>query len=131
MKTILDQLDNFFEQQKETEQKVFFFLPILLFGFLSYYFLYPITDENLNNALRTQQNLANNINSVKTENQNLRVSNTSLTNQIKQKNKELVVLNKQKVEVDNLIKKLSFLKFDIKNGQNFIMIFQKFLRNLD
>jgi len=113
MKHILDSLDQFFETQKENEQKLLFFLPVLLFGFLSYYFIYPITDDNLNKAINSNQSLNKKISNIKLNNIKLRRENAKLNKILKVANKTLKELNAQKVELDTLLKKLQFLKFDL------------------
>jgi len=113
MKHILDNLDQFFETQKEQEQKLLFFLPVLLFGFLSYYFIYSITDENLINAINSNKSLNQKISKIKSDNIKLRRKNAKLNKTLKVANKTLKELNTQKVELDTLLKKLQFLKFDL------------------
>ena len=113
MKHILDNLDQFFETQKEQEQKLLFFLPVLLFGFLSYYFIYSITDENLINAINSNKSLNQKISKIKLDNIKLRRGNAKLNKTLKVANKTLKELNTQKVELDTLLKKLQFLKFDL------------------
>jgi len=116
---ILDSLDKFFEEQKEQEQKLFMFLPVLLFGFLIYYFIYPITDENLNKAINSNQSLNKKISNIKSNNITLRKQNAKFSKILKVANKTLKELNTQKVELDTLLKKLQFLKFDLVKWADF------------
>jgi len=116
---ILDSLDKFFEEQKEQEQKLFMFLPVLLFGFLSYYFIYPITNENLNKATNSNQSLNKEISDIKSNNIRLRKQNAEFSKILKVANKTLKELNAQKVELDTLLKKLQFLKFDLVKWADF------------
>jgi len=116
---ILNQIDEFFEQQKESEQKVFFFLPILLFGFLSYYFIYPITDSDLNNAIRKDKSLHQEISKTTSSNQRLKRENLQIASSIKKIDKELKELKINQKEVDNLVAQLSFLKFDLNKWAKF------------
>jgi hypothetical protein len=113
MNDILDKLDSFLEKSKESEQKLFFLLPILIFGFLSYYFLYPITDRNLINAEHRQQQLTKKISSLEQTNLRLKNHNLKIMKILKIANVKLKKLHQQKDEVSSLVKKLSFLKFDL------------------
>ena len=110
---ILDQIDEFLNNQKESEAKLFFFLPILLFGFLSYYFLYPITDEDLNNALNTNKKLHSDINKLNAKINNLNRGNLGLKRNIVIEKKELKQLTQNKIKYDELVKNLKFLKFNL------------------
>ena len=119
MNKLLDQLDEFLESQKDSEQKVFFFLPVLLFGFLSYYFLYPVTDENLKNSVQESNSLKTKILATKNDNIRLKNSNLRLSAIIKKEDKALVILHKNQKEVDELVKELMFLKFDLNKWADF------------
>jgi len=119
MNIILDQLDNFLASQKESEQKLFFFLPILLFGFLSYYFLYPITDESLTNSINKNRSLKTNIQNVQNTNNKLKTNIIKIQKVIKKEDKKIAVLKKNKEELDKLLKQLMFLKFDLNKWSNF------------
>jgi hypothetical protein len=119
MSKILDNIDDFLNQQKESEAKVFFFLPVLIFGFLSYYFLYPITDQNLTNAKNQNQNLISKINTTKMTINSFRINNKKLIKDIKGIEKEIVVLKQEKEKFESLIKDLGFLKFNLVEWSNF------------
>jgi len=101
MNQILDQIDEFLDSQKE-QAKLLFFMPVLLFGFLSYYSLYPITDEMRETSLNTYKNLTNDLQKTKSKNQSLINSNLRITNSIKKQKKELALLEKDKKELDFL-----------------------------
>ena len=67
MNDILNQLDEFFYQQKESERNVVFILPFLLMGFLTYYFVYPVTDEALTTAINEKKSIETKIQKKKQE----------------------------------------------------------------
>ena len=113
MGAILNQLDEFFNSRKESEQTLIFFLPLLLFGFISYYFIYPITDNSLQNAENTHKSLLSRIENTKKENFRLKTDNLKMLKILKFANVKLKELNNQKVEIEDLIKKLEFLKFNL------------------
>jgi len=117
--SILDQIDGFLNSQKESEAQVFFFLPILLFGFISYFLIYPITDENLKNAISKKEGLTSNITTTK-NNINSNMANRNQSKRlIKQIDVELLSLNKTKKDMESLVNELVFLKFDLKDWSEF------------
>jgi len=119
MNSILNQLDSFFRSQKESEQKLFFLLPILLFGFLSYYFFYPVTDHDLNKAMKKNKSLHSKISKIKSKNLRLKNENIRLERSIVKINKEIKILQNNKKEIDSLLSKLLFLRFDLNKWANF------------
>ena len=119
MNKLLDKLDEFLETQKESEQKLFFFLPVFLFGFLSYYFLYPITNQNLENSINENKSLQSKISKLKTTNNDLKNQNLKLSTILKKADKILIDLRKDKNEMDSLINQLDFLKFDLNKWAEF------------
>lgn len=119
MNKLLDKLDKFLETQKESEQKLFFFLPVLLFGFLSYYFLYPMTNQNLENSINENKSLQSKISNLKTTNNGLKNQNLKLSTILKKADKILIDLRKDKNEMDSLINQLDFLKFDLNKWAEF------------
>ena len=110
---ILDQIDEFLDNQKESEAKLFFFLPILLFGFLSWYILYPITDSNLKNSLNENNQLHANINNFNNQVNSYMSGNLRLKREISNVKQELQRLKNNKVNYDKLINKLKFSKFNL------------------
>lgn len=110
---ILDQIDKFLDNQKENEAKLFFFLPILLFGFLSYYLIYPITNQDLKNSLDKYDKLQKNINKFNNEISNFNRGNARLKLDIAKINQDLKVLHKDKIKYDELVRELKFLRFDL------------------
>jgi hypothetical protein len=118
MNQILDQIDEFLDSQKE-QAKLLFFMPVLLFGFLSYYFLYPITDEMRKTSLNTYKNLTNDLQKTQSKTQQLINSNLRIAKSLQKNKKELALLEKDKKELEMLINKLSFLKFDIDKWAKF------------
>ena len=113
MSKILDSIDQFLDSQKESEAKVFFFLPVLLFGFLSYYFIYPVTDGNLTNTIQEKKRLSDDIQKTKQSNNSLKISISTTNSQIKTGNKVIESLTYSKEELEQLVKQLTFLRFDL------------------
>lgn len=113
MDRILNQLDQFFNKQKESEQKLMFFLPLLLFGFISYYFVYPISDQALRHALSTNKNLKLEIVNTKRNNTILMSNNAQIKRTLKVAEEKLKELRKSKEEIQKLVDRLSFLKFNL------------------
>jgi len=119
MNKLLDSIDEFLNSQKENEAKVFFILPVLLFGFLSYYFIYPITDENLINANDKFSQLEQKINKTEKSNNSLNTENMKIKTILKKADKELVGLRAKKDQFSGLVKQLNFLKFDLEKWVTF------------
>jgi hypothetical protein len=110
---ILDDLDEFFKAKKDNEKYMYFFLPILLFGFLSYQFVFPITDEALNEQINRENDLKNKITQINRDLSLLQLQNSKLPVAItRDTNKHKKLLNDRE-RVDSLVKQLDFLKFDI------------------
>ena len=110
---MLDQIDEFLDAQKENEAKVFFVLPILLFGFLSWYFIYPITDGNLKNTISKNSELHKNIKDAKKDINDFNKKNIQLRKNISELKIDLKKLHKNKIKYDELVKKLKFLRFNL------------------
>jgi len=119
MKKILDSLDEFLSSRKEQEQQLLFFLPVLLFGFLSYSFLYSITNKNLNNSIRKENNLTTEIEQIKKTNISLKSNNVHLKKILKSADVKLKELNKEKEDLNILVNQLGFLKFDLPKWAGF------------
>jgi len=119
MKYILNQLDQFFEQQKEQEQKLLFFLPILVFGFISYYFIYPITDKML--RIETQKNtqLSRQISQETLNKQRLINIINHDKKMLKILEKQLSSLEEESQKIKNLVNKISFFKIDVNKWVGF------------
>jgi len=119
MNDILDKLDSFLEKSKESEQKLFFLLPILIFGFLSYYFLYPINNTKLTEAINKNQNLNQKIEQITNKNNRLNTNNLRIKKILKLADRKLAQLNKQKIEIETLTKKLVIFRFDLQKWADF------------
>ena len=119
MNDILDKLDSFLEKSKESEQKLFFLLPILIFGFLSYYFLYPINDTKLTEAINKNKNLNQKIEQITNKNNRLNTNNLRIKKILKLADRKLAQLNKQKIEIETLTKKLVIFRFDLQKWADF------------
>lgn len=129
MNTILDKLDKFFEAQKENEQKLFFLLPLIVIGFIVYYFVYPITDDMLSDSLNKNRNLINQINS---KNSNiLRVKNSIV--RLKNAKHKLIIENKKltviQTKMQSLINRVKFLIFDLNRWANIYNTIPKYVKN--
>jgi len=105
MNNILDKIDDFLNTQKESEQKLFFILPILFFGFIVYYFIYPITNQMLENETKQQLN-----NQIEKKYSDIR----KIKNDIVQVKKAQVKLEKEKKELDEMKIKMETLKSKLK-----------------
>jgi Tfp pilus assembly protein PilO len=110
---ILDQLDAFFAKQKEEEQKVFFILPLIVIGFIVYYFILPITTEILDESLRKNQELHSKINKKEMGINNFKNSIVRINNQRRILKIKIKKLSKVEVIMQNLLKKVQFLIFDL------------------
>jgi len=119
MNQILDKIDAFLNAQKEEEAKLLFILPIILFGFLSYYSLYPITDKIQNNSETKNQQLKSKLSDVKASIQTLKTKNLKIQATLKQADKKLAKLQENKQTLTKLVNQLSFLKFDIDKWAKF------------
>jgi len=64
MNNLLDGIDSFLNKQKESESQLFFILPILLFGFVSYFLIYPVSDQTLKTSVALQKKLNQKIQKV-------------------------------------------------------------------
>ena len=116
---ILDQIDQFLDNQKENEAKLFFVLPILLFGFLSWYFIYPITDKGLNQSINKNNQLHNDINTYTNQIYNFKLGNANLNRKIYNIKNHIKQLNKEQMKYNELVKKLKFLRFDLVSWAKF------------
>jgi len=113
MNNILNQLDEFFYKQKESERSVFFLLPFLLAGFLSYYFVYPVTDESLKNAENKKQILDNKIQTKKQKNMGLEVSNKKIPISIKKITNAVKNMQNIQSRLSDLLNQIRFVVFDL------------------
>lgn len=119
MSNILDQLDEFFEKQKKQEQQILFFVPLLVFGFLSFYFLYPITSSYLEDIEYNKDNLESKLSKVKSNISFLKMDNMRYTSNIVNINNTLKHYKNQKIQTDELVAKLGFLRFNIDKWAKF------------
>jgi hypothetical protein len=126
---ILDQLDTLFTTQKETEQQLFFILPLIIIGFIVYYFIFPITTDMLNKSLNKNQQLHRKINSKE-------MSIIRLKNSIARINKEgrilkvkIKELKKVEIVMNNLLKKVRYLIFNLKRWAEIYNTIPKYVKN--
>ena len=104
MNELLYQIDEYFKDKKESEVYAHFLLPFLLFGFLTYQFIYPITDNNLNTAREQNKKLNNDLATTKA---NIAKTQRSINNdikQIKETKVQIKSLDKDKMKIDELVK---------------------------
>jgi len=113
MNDILNQLDEFFYQQKESERNVFFILPFLLAGFLSYYFVYPITDEALTTAINEKNSIESKIQKKKQENMGLKTANKRIPVKIKRIENEVKNMQSIQNRLSELLNNIRFVVFDL------------------
>jgi hypothetical protein len=111
---ILDKLDAFFDSQKETEQKLTFFFPILIIGFIVYYFIFPITNDMFNNALHKNRQLNKAINSKQIHITRLKNSIINITKKRRILKIKIKKLEQTEIVMKKLLNKVKFLIFDLK-----------------
>jgi hypothetical protein len=111
---ILDKLDAFFDSQKETEQKLTFFFPILIIGFIVYYFIFPITNDMFNNALHKNRQLNKVINSKQIHITRLKNSIINITKKRRILKIKIKKLEQTEIVMKKLLNKVKFLIFDLK-----------------
>jgi len=129
MNDILDKLDQFFETQKENEQKLFFVLPILLFGFIVYYFIYPVTDKILSDTLNHNKQLISQINTQQSnilKTKNLIVGVKRATNKLEIEEKELL---KTKAIMEALKNRVKFLIFNLNRWAKIYNTIPNYVKN--
>ena len=119
MNEILNNIDEFLESQKEQEQKLFMFLPILLFGFIIYYFIYPITQSMVDEAQNSYLSLEKDVTKIKKDNFKLKTNNIKMSKAIRNYQKELKNLEVEKATLNKILKKIEFLKFDLDKWARF------------
>jgi hypothetical protein len=126
---ILDQLDTFFESQKETEQKVFFILPLIIIGFIVYYFIFPVTSDMLNNSINKNRKLNNDINTKKVSIMN--VKNSIIKIKAKRRIVKLKIKKLKKIEIvmNNLLNQVKFLIFNLNRWADIYNTIPKYLKN--
>ena len=80
---------------------------------MSYYFIYPVTDGNLTNTIQEKKRLSDDIQKTKQSNNSLKISISTTNSQIKTGNKVIESLTYSKEELEQLVKQLTFLRFDL------------------
>lgn len=122
----LEKIDSYFEGKKNSETYLIFAMVFTVILFFFYSFIFPITDKNLNQTLRSTKEIESKLreeqaylNSVSKEN--------DATFYIKQLKSE-IESSKLRLEktlyinsyIDNKLKELSYLLFNEKNWANFL-----------
>jgi len=119
MKELLEKLDEFFAKQKKQEQQIIFFVPFLVFAFLSFYFIYPITSTYLEDIEYNTNDLNQRLTKLKNDINFLKTDNLKYTSQIANIENTLKHYQKQKLQTDGLVAKLGFLQFNIDKWAKF------------
>ena len=119
MKEMLRKFDEFLEAQKKSELQVFFLLPIIMFGFIAYYFVYPYTDGALKQAQNNEQQVIKNISDTKNKISRLNMTNIRIANSIRKVGKEIASLKETRMQLENMVGHLSFLRFDLNKWAKF------------
>jgi chromosome segregation ATPase len=112
MDKMLNQLDKILEQKNPDEVKAYFFLPILIFGFISYYFIYPITDQKLEEATQQYNTLSEQISSTETDNNSLKGQINKIKRDIKVVNKDIAGLVADLNRSTGWVSEIQNLQFD-------------------
>ena len=116
---LLDKFDDFLETQKKSEQIMLFLLPIMIFGFISYYFVYPVTNQLLKENQNKHYRYLQNINRLINQNRALQIAIVRDIKLLKSSNKNIQLLIENKKHFSTLLSKLAFLKFNIKKWSEF------------
>ena len=123
---IFDKIDNYLKDKKGSETSILFFLLFVIVGFLSYSYIYPITDAKLKQTSRLAKDMDKKL-----------LDETSYIRSISKDIDEAFVIKKVKQDietsklllekttftnayVDNKLKELSYLLFNDENWAKFL-----------
>ncbi len=123
---IFDKIDNYLKDKKSSETSILFFLLFVIVGFLSYSYIYPITDAKLKQTSRLAKDMDKKL-----------LDATSYIRSISKDIDEAFVIKKVKQDietsklllekttftnayVDNKLKELSYLLFNDENWAKFL-----------
>ncbi len=123
---IFDKIDNYLKDKKSSETSILFFLLFVIVGFLSYSYIYPITDAKLKQTSRLAKDMDKKL-----------LDETSYIRSISKDIDEAFVIKKVKQDietsklllekttftnayVDNKLKELSYLLFNDENWAKFL-----------
>jgi uncharacterized small protein (DUF1192 family) len=126
LEDVLENLDRYFEEKKESEFYLLVLMVVSLFGLISYLYLIPITEEKLRNNLTQKEHLEKRIaeekrylNSV-TVNNDQRYKIKILQNEMRKLKAQYSQLKKINQYSDYQIQTLSELLFNEKNWAKFL-----------
>ncbi len=123
---ILEQIDNALKDKKPTELYMIYMAIAIVFGFISYQFIYPVTDSNLKKIQKKVKVTKNRLNKEisylksKTVNGDHRFYIKKLQKDIKELEENLEKTKYENTYVDNKLKELSYLLFNDENWAKFL-----------
>lgn len=123
---IFDKTDNYLNDKKSTEVSILFFLAFIVIGFLSYIYIYPITDKRLQQTSRITKDLDrklfDEISYIRSISKNL--DEASYIKKVKQDIEASKLLFEKttftNAYVDSKLKELSYLLFNNENWAKFL-----------
>ncbi len=124
--SILEQIDNSFKDKKQSEIFMIYIAIAAVFGFISYQFIYPITDSELKKTQRELKTVKTRLNAEvnylrsKTVNNDSRYYVKKLKADIENLNKNLEKTKYENDYVDNKLRELSYLLFNDENWAKFL-----------
>lgn len=124
--TLFDKIDNFLQGKKNSELSLIFFMLFVFIGFLSYSYIFPITDKTMKQTVRNSKEIEKKLQDEKSYLLSVSQDNDEDFFIKKVKNdieKSKVVLEKTaytNAYVDGKLKKLSYLLFNDENWARFL-----------
>ena len=113
MKTsVFDKIDAYFESKEKKEFYYTIFGIVAGIGFIIFYFITPEADNFLKQQKQEFNNLTTNLNKNRVALNVARANKIKLERKLKDLNKQLVALNKDKVFYSQLVNLLDFAKFN-------------------
>lgn len=109
----LDDIDEFFETQDENTQKIILILPLLVIGFLIFYFVFPMTDEMLKNSQNKNQSIKQNIKKNNDDILKYQRAIVSLNKDSKRFEQQIKVLLKTEKKMNILLDRIKFVIFNL------------------
>jgi len=121
-----DRIDNFLKEKKSSEMSVIFFMIFLLVGFISYSYIYPVTEKMLKQAKKNDKTMQAKVkqeiaylNSV-TRNGDERFVIKKIASEVKREKVLLEDTTFANNFVDNKLKELSYLLYNDENWAKFL-----------
>lgn len=124
--TLFDKIDNFLQGKKNSELSLIFFMLFVFIGFLSYSYIFPITDKTMKQTVRNSKEIEKKLQDEKSYLLSVSQDNDEDFFIRKVKNdieKSKVILEKTaytNAYVDGKLKKLSYLLFNDENWARFL-----------